>query len=907
MEEADAIADQIVIMAAGVVVCTGSTTFLKKACGVGYKVTFTKVPQVFKLHDAMAVVQRTIPHAVVDDDKKEEVCIALGTMENENFPRMFRMLEGSMKRLGISSIGVSVASMKDVYLKINMDWAPGGKGREDPVDALATWLRPQQSLLKTLKNQEETLDVPIKLGTHFPDSTVVLGEAPATNLSKALRVLIESESCTVHATGNVTKELHEIIEDDFAAYILTYPMAVAFQSNTIRMMPNPTSAITSPIIINLVHTAWLRVLAAQPTLQNNITVTYLVAVPFEPLLALFIERVVGWLYWVIVAALTYTMSFAAYASFPVDERLGGARDVQLMTGISGTEFIFAHFVFDFLCHFAYCASWCTIHYAFSFYSLGTAALLFGALLSFGPVAIGVCYVKAEYSSASGSAVGSVFLWFYIGGAIVTAASTFFVLLGWPEYTQVLLYGVPPYALLSLLNKIWNNEDKSLQCKELQKEGIKLPRGIGPNCDEGLLQFSTDGVGFELAFLLAEGLLFLAYMIFKTSGYLSAGDPSPGDEAATDEDVAEEAKKVEAAVQKGDYVSNSMLVWRLHKHFGALHAVRGIYMALRPSECFGLLGVNGAGKTTTFQMLAALISVSYGDASTAVAKLSANARRWQSQVSYCFQLGGLLDRLNAYEYLYLVGRLRGIADSDLKPMVDSVIAVVDLTEHASKQCGVYSGGNRRKLSIGAALLGLQPFIFLDEPYAGVDVVSRNKIFRAIAEIKKRSKSTFVLTSHNMDECEFSCDRITIMVEGHMMCLGTLQHLREKFGKGFRLEFLLKHTAAADAPMLNAAVQQLFRGIELKQCHQNLLCYHLAVRVPWSEIFTKVVHLQKNFQLEHALVAENTLEDIFLNFAKAQEAATMAATENAAPSTALPRQSPYTGAQRQLQLPRPPRET
>ncbi|XP_075726355.1 phospholipid-transporting ATPase ABCA3 [Rhipicephalus microplus] len=944
MEEADAIADQIVIMAAGVVVCTGSTTFLKKACGVGYKVTFTKVPQVFKLHDAMAVVQRTIPHAVVDDDKKEEVCITLGTMENENFPGMFRMLEGSMRRLGISSIGVSVASMKDVYLKINMDWAPGGKGREDPVDekvieavskpiskqrtmtrsfsalfykrllslvrswdlyvvfflgplvllALATWLRPQQSLLKTLKKQEETLDVPIKLGTHFPDSTVVLGEAPATNLSKALRVLIESESCTVRATGNVTKELHEIIENDFAAYILTYPMAVAFQSNTIRMMPNPTSAITSPIIINLVYTAWLRVLAAQPTLQNNITVTYLVAVPFEPLLALFIERVVSWLYWVIVAALTYMMSFAAYASFPVDERLGGARDVQLMTGISGTEFIFAHFVFDFACHFVYCASWCTIHYAFSFYSLGTAALLFGALLSFGPVAIGVCYVKAEYSSASGSAVGSVFLWFYIGGAIVTAASTFFVLLGWPEYTQVLLYGVPPYALLSLLNKIWNNEDKSLQCKELQKEGIKLPRGIGPNCDEGLLQFSTDGVGFELAFLLAEGLLFLAYMIFKTSGYLSAGDPSPGDEAAADEDVAEEAKKVEAAVQKGDYVSNSMLVWRLHKHFGALHAVRGIYMALRPSECFGLLGVNGAGKTTTFQMLAALISVSYGDASTAVAKLSANARRWQSQVSYCFQLGGLLDRLNAYEYLYLVGRLRGITESDLKPMVGSVIAVVDLTEHASKQCGVYSGGNRRKLSIGAALLGLQPFIFLDEPYAGVDVVSRNKIFRAIAEIKKRSKSTFVLTSHNMDECEFSCDRITIMVEGHMMCLGTLQHLREKFGKGFRLEFLLKHTAAADAPMLNAAVKQLFRGIELKQCHQNLLCYHLAVRVPWSEIFTKVVDLQKNFQLEHALVAENTLEDIFLNFAKAQEAATMAATANAAPPTAHPRQSPSTGA-------------
>ncbi|XP_049274254.1 phospholipid-transporting ATPase ABCA3-like [Rhipicephalus sanguineus] len=757
--------------------------------------------------------------------------------------------------------------------------------------ALATWLAPQESLLKTLKQQEQTLDIPIRLSTHFPDSTVVLGESPATDVSKALGVLIESQGCTVRTTKDVMKELSDIIEDDFAGYIMTYPMAVAFQSNTIRMMPNPTSAATSPIIMNLVYTAWLRVLAAQPTLQNNITVTYLVAIPYQPLALVFISRLKGWLYWVIEAALTYTMSFAAYASFPVDERLSGARDVQLMTGIFGTEFIFAHFVFDFLCHFIYCVSWCFIHYIFSFYSLGTAALLFSALLSFGPVAIGICYVMAEYSSASGSAVATVFLLFYIGGAIVTAASTFFTIMELPEYTQVLLYAVPPYALLSLLNKIWNNEDKSLQC-------------IGPNCEEGLLEFNTDGVGFEFSFLLAEGLLFLAFMIFKTSGYLSAGDNFPGKEEAADKDVADERKKVEAAIQKGDYITNSMLVWRLHKHFGDLHAVRGIYVALQPSECFGLLGVNGAGKTTTFQMLAALISASYGDASTAVAKLSANARRWQSQVSYCFQLGGLLDRLNAYEYLYLVGRLRGIAESDLIPMVENVISVVDLREHALKQCGVYSGGNRRKLSIGAALLGLQPFVFLDEPYAGVDVVSRNKIFRAIAEVKKRSKTTFVLTSHNvyttylsahsMDECEFSCDRITIMVAGHMMCLGTLQHLREKFGKGFRLEFLLKHTAAADAPKLNAAVQQLFKGIELKQCLQNLLSYHLAVRVPWSEIFTKVVGLEKNFQLEHALVAENTLEDIFLNFAKAQEAAPESATGDATASTATSKQSAATAA-------------
>nr|XP_054920506.1 phospholipid-transporting ATPase ABCA3-like [Dermacentor andersoni] len=202
------------------------------------------------------------------------------------------------------------------------------------------------------------------------------------------------------------------------------------------------------------------------------------------------------------------------------------------------------------------------------------------------------------------------------------------------------------------------------------------------------------------------------------------------------------------------------------------------------------------------------------------------------------------------------------------MVDSIISVVDLDEHASKECGVYSGGNRRKLSIGAALLGLQPFVFLDEPYAGVDVVSRNKIFRAVAEIKKRSLTTFVLTSHNMDECEFSCDRLTIMANGQMMCLGALQRLREKFGQGYRLEFLLKHTAESDAPRLKQAVAELFPKTLLKDDNKNLLGYHLMERIPWSELFTKVGQLQENFLLEHVLVGENTLEDIFLNFARVQ---------------------------------------
>ncbi|KAH7932734.1 hypothetical protein HPB49_001954 [Dermacentor silvarum] len=117
MEEADAIGDQIIVMANGVAVCSGSTAFLKKACGVGYKLTFTKVPKAFDLNQAMAIVHNTIPKAVVDDDKESEVSIMLGTTDPTGFSAMFKELESSLEKLGITSIGVTVASMKDVYLK----------------------------------------------------------------------------------------------------------------------------------------------------------------------------------------------------------------------------------------------------------------------------------------------------------------------------------------------------------------------------------------------------------------------------------------------------------------------------------------------------------------------------------------------------------------------------------------------------------------------------------------------------------------------------------------------------------------------------------------------------------------------------------------------------------------------
>ncbi|XP_075530031.1 uncharacterized protein LOC142563353 [Dermacentor variabilis] len=474
----------------------------------------------------MDIVRKTAPDALVDDDKQEQVSVALGTLDPTEFPGMFEALERSLRRLGIAGMGVTVATMKDVYLKINLGWAPGGKARESAVEgkdidavckpitkertgarsfgalfakrllslarswdlfffffllplallALDSWRSNPQNLLLRWNSAAASADVPIKLGAHFPESVVVLGESPPTNVSQRLRALVESEGCGVRSAKDVRKELRDSIEDDLHSYITTYSMGVAFESNVIRMIPNPTSDVTLPIIVNLVGTAWLRALTAQPTAQFNVTVTFLKYSRVWGEALVLASRFVAWYYWMVVPSLTYSLGFAAYGSFPVTERLSGARDVQLMTGIPGLEFVFAHFAFDFLYHVFFSVSWCAVHYSFGHYSAATFGMFLLVFLFFGPLAIALGYWVAEYSLSSGAAVIWIFIALYIGGW-VTATLGFFV---WIFVSKETVHYVsllaPPYALLSALVKVWNDEEKQLQCKLLGKSKVLFNKG-----------------------------------------------------------------------------------------------------------------------------------------------------------------------------------------------------------------------------------------------------------------------------------------------------------------------------------------------------------------------------------------------------------------------------------------------
>ncbi|KAL1477070.1 hypothetical protein MTO96_036050, partial [Rhipicephalus appendiculatus] len=255
--------------------------------------------------------------------------------------------------------------------------------------------------------------------------------------------------------------------------------------------------------------------------------------------------------------------------------------------------------------------------------------------------------------------------------------------------------------------------------------------------------------------------------------------------------------------------------------------------------------------------------------------------WQSYIGYCPQDNGILEKLTTYEHLRLYAGLRGIPGSLIETAVHAAVQFVDVEPHANKPCGNYSGGNKRKLSMAMAMLGNPRVIFFDEPYAGVDVVSRTKITNRLATMRTKGKVPVVFTSHGMEECETMCDRLCIMVAGEMTCLGTLQHLRDKFGSGYMMQLVLArkgptatHASAAEATAaeaksreaLNKDVAALFHGVRALGAHDNVHDYHVKEKLPWSTVFEKVEELEENHKFSHVLIQDTNLEQIFISFAE-----------------------------------------
>ncbi len=146
----------------------------------------------------------------------------------------------------------------------------------------------------------------------------------------------------------------------------------------------------------------------------------------------------------------------------------------------------------------------------------------------------------------------------------------------------------------------------------------------------------------------------------------------------------------------------------------LRAVDNLSFGIPARECFGLLGTNGAGKTTTFRMLTGDTPMTSGYVTINGLDLSKDMAAVRRLIGYCPQYNGLVDLMTGREMLEFFARLRGVPEDAVKGTAERLIEEFDLTKHADRGCGTYSGGNKRKLSTALALVGDPPIVFLDEP-------------------------------------------------------------------------------------------------------------------------------------------------------------------------------------------------
>ncbi len=231
--------------------------------------------------------------------------------------------------------------------------------------------------------------------------------------------------------------------------------------------------------------------------------------------------------------------------------------------------------------------------------------------------------------------------------------------------------------------------------------------------------------------------------------------------------------------------NAIEVQDLYKSFDEVQAVQGISFTVRSGEIFSLLGPNGAGKSTTISMLSCLLEPDQGDAEVMGYSILTDSMQVKEAIGVIPQDIALYPDLSARENLLFWGRMYGLKGEELRGRVDEVLEVLGLTERQKDRVDKYSGGMKRRLNIGVALLHQPDVVIMDEPTVGIDPQSRRSILDNVQQLNKEGM-TVLYTTHYMEEAQELSDHIAIMDFGEIIAQGTHDELVKLVGEQDRIE-------------------------------------------------------------------------------------------------------------------------
>lgn len=216
---------------------------------------------------------------------------------------------------------------------------------------------------------------------------------------------------------------------------------------------------------------------------------------------------------------------------------------------------------------------------------------------------------------------------------------------------------------------------------------------------------------------------------------------------------------------------------LHKSYGQTAALVGVSFELAAGELFGLLGPNGAGKTTLLSIVSCLLEATSGEARILGRTASTRDKQLRRLIGIVPQELAIYGELTARENLNFFGSLYGIDGEPLRRRADEVLAAIGLTDRASDRVESFSGGMKRRLNLGAAIMHEPRLLLLDEPTTGVDPQSRNHIFEEVRRLAGLGVCV-VYTSHYIEEVQALCSRIGIIDRGRLIACDDLPSLLKR---------------------------------------------------------------------------------------------------------------------------------
>jgi len=238
--------------------------------------------------------------------------------------------------------------------------------------------------------------------------------------------------------------------------------------------------------------------------------------------------------------------------------------------------------------------------------------------------------------------------------------------------------------------------------------------------------------------------------------------------------------------------NAIEVKNLKKSFGDFQAVQDASFNANSGEVLSLLGPNGAGKSTTISMLSGLLAPTSGNASIMGHSVTKEPEAAKASLGVVPQDIALYSDLSARENLVFWGKMYGLRGTALKSRVDEVLEIIGLADRQKDHVGKFSGGMKRRVNIGAALLHKPDVIIMDEPTVGIDPQSRRHILDNVKELNQQGM-TVLYTTHYMEEAAELSHHIAIMDKGKVIAYGTHDELIKMVGEQTRIDLTLNTEA------------------------------------------------------------------------------------------------------------------